>query len=163
MMFQKAYALMKISADPLNFIQHRIDIEEMVQDVKVQDLEPDQEARTTSKPDQNVKLEEPDRMTPTTTKQDQNEAFKYYLNKRMRLVTPQFLRAWWILRNHIQQWELRYFYEVCFHHILNFYFLSLCIIRFYHKTADSADHIVGDRFCFVDDIGGVDYGLSRGV
>ena len=109
MMFQKAYALMKISADPLNFIQHRIDIEEMVQ---------------------NVKLEEPGPLTPTTTKPNQNDAFKYYLNKRMRLVTPQFLRAWWILRNHIQQWELRYFYEVCFHPILYFYFLSLCIIRF---------------------------------
>merc|ERR1712083_869296 len=39
-------------------------------------------------------------------------AFKHYLDKRMAIVTPQFLRAWTSLREHIQKWELRYFYEL---------------------------------------------------
>ena len=35
-----------------------------------------------------------------------------YLNKKLKIVTPQFLMAWMALREHIQKWELRYFYEV---------------------------------------------------
>jgi len=41
-----------------------------------------------------------------------NRAFQYYLNNRMHIITPEFLRAWSSLRQHIQQWEISYFYEL---------------------------------------------------
>ena len=80
MMLQKAYALMKISANPLRFIDNQFGIADMI------------------------------------GSQQEHQ----YLNQRMRIVTPDFLRAWWLLRNHIQEWELRYFYEVCAHRVLYF-------------------------------------------
>ena len=103
MMLHKAYALIRISADPIKFIEHR------TQNEKQKKME-----------------------------NNENDAFQYYLNKRMRIVTPDFLRAWWFLRHHIQQWALRYFYEVC-HHRMHISFLC-----FHHSSADSADYIAVD-------------------
>merc|ERR1719356_1398079 len=72
-MFRKAYALMKICSNPLDFIGNRVDTKAVV-------------------------AEDP--------------AVHHYLNKKMHIVTPEFLRAWVTLRDHIQRWELRYFYEL---------------------------------------------------
>ena len=37
---------------------------------------------------------------------------KLFLNPRVPVVSPPFLRAWSSLREHIQKWELGYFYEL---------------------------------------------------
>ena len=74
MMFRKAYALMKISSNPMVFIGN------FSESLKAQHA--------------------------------QN-----YLNERMKIVNPEFVGAWSSLREHIQRWELEYFYEVCSHRI----------------------------------------------
>ena len=131
MILQKAYALMKISTDPMNFLQN---------------------AKTGNTQPQNVNSDDP---------------FHYYLNEEMRIVTPEFLRAWWSLRNHIQQWELRYFYEVCFERICIYIVLCVPISIVFacgcHSTADSADYFAGDCVCFVHDIDGINWYISRGI
>jgi len=45
---------------------------------------------------------------------NQNQNFEYatYVNDKLYMLTPPFLRAWSDLREHIQDWELRYFYEL---------------------------------------------------
>lgn len=72
MIFAKAYALMKISSNPIDFIVNQMD-------------------------DSDRRKKVPGRCLDF---------------KMLEVVTPQFLMAWTSLRNHIQNWELRYFYEL---------------------------------------------------
>ena len=140
LMLRKAYALMKISASPLHFIERRLAIEKMLKKKRKQNQRMEVEEKEERKQiqpksdlsvadilkmplDEVLKLQmnteqnipKPAPLQSETTTSIQNNSFEYYLNPQMRIVTPEFLRAWWALRNHIQQWELRYFYEVCFH------------------------------------------------
>ena len=145
LMLRKAHALMKISANPLNFIYDRIDFEKEEMDHEEEENAPKDKENDESKQDDaqgvgNLNAQEFLNMSladvlnlqmngippkkevdPEPTEPKENDALQYYLNPRMRIVTPEFLRAWWALRNHIQQWELRYFYEVCFHRIYIFH------------------------------------------
>jgi len=137
LMLRKAYALMKISASPLHFIERRLAIEKMLkkkrkQNQRVEVEEKEERKQIQPKSDLSVadilkmpldevlklqmnteqNIPKPAPLQSETTTSIQNDSFEYYLNPQMRIVTPEFLRAWWALRNHIQQWELRYFYEL---------------------------------------------------
>eukprot|EP01084_Bolivina_argentea_P249616 417950_1 len=72
MIFRKAYAMMKIPSNPMNFIQNR-QTEEYLDNIG-----------------------------------NENNV----LDPRSAIITTRFLKAWWDLRQHIEEWELSYFYEL---------------------------------------------------
>ena len=139
MMFRKAYALMKISSNPGDFIENFSQDTAAAQDGRAQS--PDhisqlkQQRETFSDllekvrngmEQRNDEMNEAIESLETKVKQlmkDRdgeargNGALKHYLNERMKIVDPNFVRAWSTLREHIQRWELQYFYEVCSHRI----------------------------------------------
>merc|ERR1719203_1488741 len=70
MMFKKAFALMRIPSNPMDFIQNKIGNEAV------------------------------------------GAEYAHMMNKRARIVEPNFLLAWWNLRKHIEEWEFSYFYAL---------------------------------------------------
>ena len=104
MMFRKAYALMKISSNPMDFIGNSSEDSAAAQGVQAQSAA-------------QADAGQPDGAQVDADQPDADPASSHYLNKRMNIVNPEFLRAWSSLREHIQRWELEYFYEVCSHRI----------------------------------------------
>merc|ERR1719250_345032 len=93
MTFNKAYALMKIPSDPLTFIKKaKANVNKTKQNNGFLDL-PD--------PDPIEKAQS------FLSKQDYA-----LLNDKLTAVNPRFLLAWADLREHIQQWEVGYFFEL---------------------------------------------------
>merc|ERR1712013_496394 len=83
MIFRKAYALMKISSNPIDFISKSND------------------PRVANIDSSRLNIED-----------IHNDAPKSPMDRRVRYVDAEFLRAWWKLRSHVRDYELNYFFEL---------------------------------------------------
>jgi len=97
MVFGKAYALMKILSDPLHFIAN---------------LPEEKRKPRTPKKETDSGIPDPSPLEPQKTIAGKTIQSNTVLDEKLQIVTPQFLTAWISLREHVQKWEVGYFYEL---------------------------------------------------
>jgi len=131
MIFSKAYALMEISSNPMDFIGNEVG-RKVLSEMYLLFKKKKREIRTGNWhkfqvfcKEEGVILDKEeclrvikrppvDTVGRNTQSDDQpvDAREDKYLNQRLKVLNPQFLMAWMALREHIQKWELRYFYEL---------------------------------------------------
>ena len=107
--------LMKIPSDPMSFIGRNESDEETLRD------------------------EDPEREEKESEYGNNMKMKIGYLDMKARYLDPTFLMAWWNLREHIENYELNYFFEVCT--ISKSFSPSILCIEYALYTADESNHL----------------------